>query len=90
MLRQPYLTEEHAVSDVLTVDEVRQHVAEVLGEPAADIGDHDDLLDRGLDSIRLMSLVERWRELGIQTSFIDLAETPTVVAWSQLFAGATR
>jgi aryl carrier-like protein len=78
------------VSDVLTVDDVREHVAEVLGEPSTDIGDHDDLLDRGLDSIRLMSLVQRWRELGIETSFIDLAETPTVAAWSELFAGVAR
>jgi bifunctional isochorismate lyase/aryl carrier protein len=76
------------MSTVLTVDDVRAHVAEVLEEPAADIGDHDDLLDRGLDSIRLMNLVERWRELGITTSFVDLAETPTVSAWAKLFESA--
>ena len=79
-----------STSAALTVDDVRQHVAEVLGEPATDIGDHDDLLERGLDSIRLMSLVQRWRELGFETSFIDLAETPTVTAWSRLFAGVAR
>jgi aryl carrier-like protein len=56
----------------------------VLGEPAGEIGDHDNLLERGVDSIRLMSLVERWRELGYETSFVDLAQTPTVAAWSEL------
>lgn len=74
----------------MSVDDVRAQVAEVLEEPAADIGDHDDLLDRGLDSIRLMGLVERWRELGITVSFVDLAETPTVAAWAKLFEGAAR
>lgn len=71
----------------MTVDDVRTQVAEVLEEPAADIGDHDDLLDRGLDSIRLMGLVERWRELGVTVSFADLAETPTVAAWAKLVEG---
>jgi aryl carrier-like protein len=78
------------VSAVLTVDDVREQVADVLGEPAGRIGDHDDLLELGLDSIRLMGLLERWRELGIETSFVDLAETPTVAAWSALFTGADR
>ena len=78
------------MSVALTVDDVREQVAEVLGEPTERIGDHDDLLELGLDSIRLMGLLERWRELGIGTSFVDLAETPTVAAWSALFAGAAR
>ena len=68
----------------LSVDAVRGYVADVLGEPSGEIGDHDDLLERGIDSIRLMSLVERWRELGYDTSFVDLAETPTVAAWTEL------
>lgn len=74
----------------MTPDEIRAQVAEVLDEPAADIGDHDDLLDRGLDSIRLMGLVERWREVGISTSFIDLAETPTVASWAELIGDTRR
>ena len=70
----------------LSLEAVREHVAEVLGEPVEEIGDHDDLLERGVDSIRLMSLVERWRELGFETSFVDLAETPTVAGWTALLA----
>lgn len=70
----------------LTPDAVRGHVADVLGEPVDEIGDHDNLLERGVDSIRLMSLVERWRELGFETSFIDLAQTPTIAGWSELLS----
>jgi bifunctional isochorismate lyase/aryl carrier protein len=68
----------------LDLDRLRVDVADALGEPPADIGDADDLLDRGLDSIRLMSLVERWRAEGADVGFIDLAETPTLEAWSRL------
>lgn len=66
------------------LERIRADVADALGEPPADIGDVDDLLDRGLDSIRLMSLVERWRAEGAEVGFIDLAETPTLEAWARL------
>ena len=68
----------------MNVERLRADVAEALGEPAEQIADSDDLLDRGLDSIRLMSLVERWRDEGAEVGFIDLAETPTLDAWSRL------
>ena len=42
---------------------------------------HENLLDRGLDSIRLMSLLETWRKDGISADFADLAEEPTIAAW---------
>lgn len=67
-----------------SVEQVRQDVAEVLYEPADEIGDDEDLLDRGLDSIRLMSLVERWRRLGAEISFVELAEHPSVRGLSEL------
>jgi aryl carrier-like protein len=36
-----------------------------------------------------MSLVEQWRgETGSEIGFVDLAEEPTVAAWSRLFTGA--
>jgi aryl carrier-like protein len=72
----------------MDLERLRADVADALGEPAGDIGDADDLLDRGLDSIRLMSLVERWRAEGAEVGFIDLAETPTLEAWSRLLPGS--
>jgi len=66
------------------LERMRADVARALEEPPEAIGDHDDLLDRGLDSIRLMSLVEAWRAGGTEVGFIDLAETPTLDAWARL------
>ncbi|MBB4915672.1 phosphopantetheine-binding protein [Streptosporangium saharense] len=70
----------------LTHERVREDVADVLSEQPAEISDDENLLDRGLDSIRVMSLVERWRAAGVNTTFIELAERPTVTAWWQLIS----
>lgn len=72
------------------LERMRADVAQALEEPPEEIGDHDDLLDRGLDSIRLMSLVESWRAGGTELSFIDLAETPTLDAWARLLSTGDR
>lgn len=60
---------------------VRATVAPLLDEP---VGDGDDLFDAGLDSIRLMTVVERLRADGHDVSFVDLAERPTLNAWAEL------
>ncbi|WP_067974684.1 phosphopantetheine-binding protein [Nocardiopsis trehalosi] len=68
----------------LTPERLRADVEHVLGEPAGAIADDEDLLDRGMDSIRLMSLVETWRAAGVETDFITLAEDASVAAWTRL------
>ncbi|MEV5122718.1 phosphopantetheine-binding protein [Streptomyces decoyicus] len=69
----------------LTLDQIRKDVADSLGEDAADIPLDENLVDYGLDSIRIMSLVERWRrEHGVQVGFVDLAEKPALEAWAPL------
>ncbi|MFC5722994.1 phosphopantetheine-binding protein [Streptomyces gamaensis] len=69
-----------------TRETVRTDVAEVLGRPAAELGDDDNLLAAGLDSVRLMTLSARWRERGARIPFVELAKTPTVRQWSALLA----
>ncbi|WP_028647578.1 phosphopantetheine-binding protein [Nocardiopsis sp. CNT312] len=71
----------------LTAELVREHVATTLGESPESIGDTDNLLDQGMDSIRLMSLVEIWRGYGVETDFIALAEDATLQAWQRLLTG---
>jgi bifunctional isochorismate lyase/aryl carrier protein len=65
----------------MTPDRLRAQVDELLGEKPAD---DENLLDLGLDSIRLMALVERLRVGGYDVSFVDLAERPTIAAWAAL------
>ncbi|RAJ58985.1 bifunctional isochorismate lyase/aryl carrier protein [Streptomyces sp. Amel2xB2] len=69
----------------LTLDTIRADVADVLGEDPADVPDDENLADLGLDSVRLMSLVERWRgDHGVKVSFVELAERPGVLVWWDL------
>lgn len=72
----------------LSLEQIRTDVADVLGEDPADIEDDDNLVDVGLDSVRLMSLVERWRAThGVEVSFVELAEKPGIAVWWELLEG---
>ncbi|MER6348133.1 phosphopantetheine-binding protein [Streptomyces sp. NPDC001595] len=74
----------------LTVELIRADVADCLGEDPADIPVDENLVDHGMDSVRIMALLERWRrEHGITADFADLAEQPAVDAWA-LLLGAVR
>ena len=64
--------------------DLHAQIAGVLEEPADSFGPDDDLIEVGLDSIRLMTLVERWRSGGARLDFADLAEQPTVNGWWSL------
>jgi hypothetical protein len=39
------------------------------------------LIHAGLDSIRLMTLVERWQKAGRKLSFVQLGAKPTLLDW---------
>jgi aryl carrier-like protein len=69
----------------LTEERMRADVAELLACDPAEIDADEDLLDRGLDSIRLMTLVERWRAAGATgLEFPDLAEEPVLSHWTTI------
>lgn len=57
-------------------------VADVLDVEVGDLDPEMDLRDQGMDSVRLMDLVERWRRAGLeQIDFIALAEDQRLVHW---------
>lgn len=68
-------------------------LAELLDEPAdaiAALGDDEDLLSYGVDSIRLMYMQTRVNRMGYALTFDALARTPTLGAWTALLAQAAR
>ncbi|MFD5461643.1 phosphopantetheine-binding protein [Kitasatospora sp. NPDC127059] len=71
-----------------SVERIRAEVADLLGGDPADIPLEEDLADWGLDSIRLMTLAERWRAEGAEVAFVRLAERPSVAAWAELLGVA--
>ncbi|QFZ21536.1 phosphopantetheine-binding protein [Saccharothrix syringae] len=75
-------------TEPLSVERVRADVADLLGVAPAELEPDADLLDLGLDSMRIMSLVERWRAAGATgLEFADLAEDPRLERWAELVAG---
>lgn len=74
----------------LTKEEVRAAVAAILHQPPTKIQDKDNLFDWGLDSIRLLTLLEDWRTKGANISFAQLAETPTLKTWYEHLTETTK
>ncbi|SCC07395.1 isochorismatase [Kosakonia oryziphila] len=48
--------------------------------------DDENLIDYGLDSVRMMALAARWRKVHSDIDFIMLAKKPTIDAWWALLA----
>lgn len=46
-----------------------------------------NLVDQGLDSVRLMALVEQWRSAGADVDFVSLASEPDLEQWCVLLGG---
>lgn len=69
----------------LTLEQLRADVADVLGEDPEEIPLDENLVDYGLDSVRLMSLAAAWRrDHGVEVAFADLAERPALESWAPL------
>ncbi|MGW0807865.1 phosphopantetheine-binding protein [Nonomuraea sp. NPDC002799] len=72
-----------------TAERLRAEIAGLLFVEPGELGLDDDLVDAGLDSIRVMTLIERWNRAGVKVAFPDLVEKPTIAAWADLVAGKT-
>ncbi|EIE99267.1 phosphopantetheine-binding protein [Saccharomonospora glauca] len=72
---------------VLSAERVRADVAELLGKEPNALDPEENLLDLGLDSIRIMSLLDRWRAAGATVEYPDLAERPELSHWITLLTG---
>jgi aryl carrier-like protein len=63
-------------------------VAELLFASAEEISEDENLFDAGLDSVALLTLVERWRGQGADVAFVDLAENPTLAGFRRVLSAA--
>ena len=48
--------------------------------------DDENLIDYGLDSVRMMALAARWRKVHGDIDFVVLAKNPTIDAWWALLS----
>jgi aryl carrier-like protein len=72
----------------LSLARMRADIAQVLHVDLEEVGDHDSLIDLGLDSIRAMVLVTRWRAEGVDLAFAELAQTTTLAHWGSVAQAA--
>ncbi|MGO1056202.1 non-ribosomal peptide synthetase [Crossiella sp. CA198] len=70
-----------------TADDLRREVAQLVDRTPEELLDADNLIELGLDSIRLMRLAGQWRKRGIEVTFAELAERPSLGEWFELLSG---
>ncbi|MGI0116229.1 isochorismatase family protein [Zooshikella sp. RANM57] len=71
-----------------TMDNWQRQVAKWLDVELDELAPDDNLIELGLDSIRVMTLLEQWQQQGVKTTLLDLAENPTLSGWEQLVTGS--
>lgn len=81
------LSRKAAAQPVLSLHE---RVAALLELDSSEFAADDNLLELGLDSIRLMTLVGELQEQGYDIGLEHLAEYPTLQAWQQLLEELPR
>ncbi len=85
-MEQQTIIEETKISQnifSLSVEEVRSQIKAVLPE-SVDFADDDNLLEVGLDSLKIMRLVGQWRKSGAQATFAELIAKPQLKQWWSL------
>lgn len=66
----------------LTLDRMRADIAALLDAAPEDVGNDDNLMDLGLDSLRAMTLIMSWSGRGTDYEFGDFAAAePTLAGW---------
>ncbi|GHE53326.1 hypothetical protein GCM10018785_23590 [Streptomyces longispororuber] len=76
------------MNQTLSPERIRADVAELLDCDPSEIEPEENLIDLGLDSVRIMTLIERWRAAGAAAvEFPDLAERPELAHWTALLTG---
>ena len=70
-----------------TIEDVRDAAAHALGlVSAAQISDDENLLESGMDSLRMMRLAGAMRAGGYDIPLRQLAKNPTINGWYRLIA----
>ncbi|MDK8511309.1 phosphopantetheine-binding protein [Corynebacterium bovis] len=65
-------------------------IASVTDYPADELKDDTVLTDIGLDSLRMMELIEDWRADGASVDYYELVTHPTLGEWVTLLSGGDQ
>lgn len=74
----------------ITLAQMQQAVAETLNINTAAVDPEESLFYLGIDSIRVMTLVEQWRAQGIEVTLADLAAGENLIQWHDIIAAKSN
>ena len=75
---------------IASKEQLRSQILPLLDDDSEELDNDDNLIDYGLDSVRMMALATRWRKIRADIDFVALAKTPTINGWWALLSGATH
>jgi bifunctional isochorismate lyase/aryl carrier protein len=73
-------------SNGFELEQLKQDIADSLMLDPSLIDVDENLMYLGLDSIRMMTLVDKWQSAGAPINFSDLAESTTLSEWHRIIA----
>ncbi|WP_076417700.1 isochorismatase family protein [Colwellia sp. UCD-KL20] len=75
--------------NLLSKSTIRSQILPLI-EDAEDLDDDDNLIDFGLDSVSVMTLMSKWQKQGINVTFVELAKSPSINGFWAILSNANQ